>query len=356
MKQKLKRLLKRRKVSSDDEATTRFREAVETLPKITSETVAAHREEVLGSARKYIYPLEHSKHRIVIISSTLLLAAAVAFSTYCMLALYRFQTSSVFVYRITQVIPFPIAKAGPNYVAYENYLFELRRYQHYYQSQQAINFTTQKDRLQLNAFKKQALQQVIDDAFVKQLAAQHGLTVTDQEVDDEVTLVRNQDRLGSSDKVFADVLKEFWGWSIDDFKRELKQELLAQKVVSALDTATHQRAQSALTQLQQGTDFATLAGQISDDTTTKANGGQFGFTIDKSNQNLPPQTVNALLSLKPGQISGIINIGQGLEIDKVISSDGGKVQAAHILFKFQDIRTYLEPFEAKSKTHTYIKV
>ncbi len=35
----------------------------ETMPRITTETIAAHREEVIGKARKYIYPLQHSKNR-----------------------------------------------------------------------------------------------------------------------------------------------------------------------------------------------------------------------------------------------------------------------------------------------------
>lgn len=354
MKQKLKAIIRRR--SGGDAASARYNEAVQTLPRITSETVAAHREEVLSSARKYIYPLQHSKHRIVIISSSLLIAAVVAFFAYCTLALYHFQTDSSFLYRVSQVIPFPVAKAGPDYVAYENYLFELRHYVHYYQTQQAVNFSSETGKLQLAAYKKQALQEVIDDSYIKQLAAAHHITVSDQEVDDEITLVRNQDRLGSSDKVFADVLNEFWGWSVDDFKRELKNELLAQKVVSVLDAGTHQRAAAALTQLQQGTDFATLATQVSDDTTTKAGGGQFGFAITRTNQNLPTQTINTLFSLQPGQISGIVDIGYGLEIDKVISVDGDTVQAAHIVFNFQNINSYIAPLAAKAKSHSYIKL
>src|SRR5688500_5175391 len=95
------------------------------LPRITNETVAAHREEVLGSVRKYIYPLQHSKHRIILITTGLLIITLVTFFTYCALALYRFQSTSTFLYRVTQVIPFPIARSGGRFIAYENYLFEL---------------------------------------------------------------------------------------------------------------------------------------------------------------------------------------------------------------------------------------
>lgn len=334
----------------------RFTEAVQTLPHITNDTVAAHREEVLSSARKYIYPLQHPKHRIVIISTTLSILVILGFFTYCGLALYRFQSISGFIYAVTQVIPFPIAKAGPSFVAYENYLFELRHYTHYYQTQQQVDFNSTAGKEQLASFKKQALQSVIDDAYVKQLASKYHVSVSNQAVDGEVDLVRNQDLLGNNEKEFETVLNEFWGWSLNDFKRELKQQMLAQKVVSTLDTSTHQRAQAALKALQGGATFSTVAAQYSDDQSTKSNGGQFGFTIDSTTRNLSPQTLNTLLSLKPGQVSGIINLGSALEIDEVISNTNGEIQAAHILFNFKNINAYIQPLEDRSKPHTYIRL
>jgi hypothetical protein len=79
--------------------------ALQNVPRITNETVAEHRENVLKGARKYKYPLEHSKHRIVIISATLLAAAFIGFFVYVGLSLYRFQNTSLFTYRVTQILP-----------------------------------------------------------------------------------------------------------------------------------------------------------------------------------------------------------------------------------------------------------
>src|SRR4051794_32643110 len=119
-KPKLKKLIPKR---SGKEAAAKSRSLAddESVPRITNETVAEHREKVLGSARKYIYPLQHSKHKIVLISTGLFIAALIAFFTYCTLSLYRFKSTSGFLYGVTKVMPFPIAKAGPDFVAYENY-------------------------------------------------------------------------------------------------------------------------------------------------------------------------------------------------------------------------------------------
>ena len=70
----------------------------ENVPRITNETIAEHREDVLKGARKFIYPLAHSKHRIVLITSTLVIAGIITLLTYCSLGLYKYyQYISIFL-------------------------------------------------------------------------------------------------------------------------------------------------------------------------------------------------------------------------------------------------------------------
>jgi parvulin-like peptidyl-prolyl isomerase len=344
-----KRLSRRR---NGEEVTA---EALSNLPRITNETVAEHREEVLSSARKYIYPLQHSKNRIIKISTTLFGVAVIVFFVYCGLALYKLQSTSTFLYEVTRVLPFPVAKAGSDYVAYENYLFELRHLIHYYEVQQKEDLDG-KDKAHLEALRRESLQKVIDDAYVKQLAKKNNISVSNREVNDQITLVKSQNRLGTNDQMLADVLKEFWGWSVSDFRRELKSQLLAQKVASHLDVATHARASNALAALQQGKDFAALAAEASDDQATKANGGQYGAPIAKSNRDVPPQVVDALFKLQPGQTSEVINTGYTLEIVKVISVEGDKVQGAHVSFNLTPIEKYIEPLKKENKERKFISV
>lgn len=331
-------------------------QAIQAVPRITNETVAEHREEVLSSARKYIYPLRHSSHRIVIVSVSLFVAVVVLFFSYCALALYKFQSTSGFIYDATQVIPFPVGRVGSHFISYESYLFEIRHYIHYYQTQQQVNFNSQSGKRQLDQFRQQAIVVVVDNTYIDQLARQNSVSISEEQLNNEISLLQQQNRLGSNSKVFAAVLKDFWGWSISDFKRELRQEMLVQAVVSKLDTAAHQKAQNILDQLHAGANFATLAKEYSDDSSTSANGGVYGFSIDRENRDVAPQVVNALFALQPGQSSGIINTGTGLEIVKVDSVSGGEVQASHILITFNSINAYINPLKAKEKSHVYIRV
>ncbi len=329
--------------------------ALSNVPRITNDTISDHREEVLRSARKYIYPLQHSKHRVVRISLALLVTVVVAFFAYCGLSLYKFQNTSGFIYAITKVVPFPVAKAGPSWVSYESYLFELRRNMHYYQTQQQTDFSSRDGKVQLKRLKHQAIDQVVQDAYIKQLAAKNGVKVTGRDVDNQLALVRSENRLGNSDRVFKEVLKEFWGWNENDLKRELRQQLLKQAVVAKLDTSTSVRSDAALTQLKAGTDFAAVASKLSDDLATRPTGGAYAQTITANDRDVAPAVTQALFMLKPGQISEVVNTGYTLEILKVLDKTGSSLHASHIQFNLKPINNFTKPLQTKNPPKTYIK-
>src|SRR5574338_207998 len=98
MKHKVKALLQKRPFRKP-KLEESLQEAISNIPRITNETVAEHREEVLGAARKFIYPLQHSLRKIVSISAAIFGVLALAFVVYCLLALYKFNTTSTFIYR-----------------------------------------------------------------------------------------------------------------------------------------------------------------------------------------------------------------------------------------------------------------
>lgn len=343
MKDKIKRKISRRKKPELDLGT-----------RVTNDTVAVHREEILRGARRYIYPLQHTKHRLVIISISLFVVALIAFFAYCAFVLYKSKTNSEFIYKVTKVIPFPVARIGSEFVLYENYLFEINHYMHYYETQQELDFNSDAGKLQLAEFKKRALEKVINDAYIKDIAKQKGITVSDTEIDAAIAVVRNQNRLSGSDEELEAILRDYWDWSISDFRRSLKSQLLAQKVISALDTDAHDRANIALSQLKSGKDFAELAKEVSDDVETKEKGGEYPFLIEKTNRDISPKTVEALFALKPGQYSEVVDVGYGLEIIKNLEVKGEKIRAAHIVFNFKDINEYLNDAKEQRKTRAYI--
>jgi hypothetical protein len=344
--------LPKRRVKSAEE---KVEDALAGVPRITNETVTEHREEVLSSARKYIYPLQHSKHSIVKISLSLFALVIIVFFAVTGLEMYKFQTTNGFFYAVSSIVPFPVAKAGPSWVSYNSYLFELRRNMHYYQTQQQATFKGKDGQAQLTHLKQEAMDQVIQDAYVKQLAKENKVTVNGQTVNNEIATLNAENRLGNSQQTLNSTLSNYFGWNVSDLKRKVKQELLAQAVVSKLDTGTNLRAETALKQLQAGADFGTLAEKVSDDLSTKGNGGEYSFVVTENSSDVSPAITAEVFKLQPGQVSGIINTGFTLEIIKVIDSSSGSAHVAHIQFTFTPVSSYVKPLETSHSPHYYIK-
>jgi len=351
---KLKKLRQDRK-----ERKIAKQEASSQLPRITNETVAEHREEVLSGARKYIYPLQHSKHKIVIITTTLFVVAFLSFTTYCVVSLYKLQDTSTFLYRVTQVVPFPIARSGRHFVSYESYLFELRHYMHYYETQQKIGFDTESGKQQLDDYKRRSLDKVINDAIIKQIASERGITVTDTEVDNQIAIARNQNRLGGSSRVFEDVIKEYYGWTLGDFKRSIRYSLLEQKVTASLDDGAKAKLDTVQAELASGKPFADTAALYSDEEATKAAGGDFGI-VDKSNTAISPQTVDVLFSQAVGTVSQPLVIsydtGYAYEVIKTNEVTGDKAKGAHIIIRLKDVNVSLNDRKDKQPARRYIRL
>jgi len=347
MKDKISKLKKKVKKTPEEPSVN---------SRVTNDTLAAHREEVLRGARRYIYPLQHTKNRLVVISVTVFLISLISFFAYSAFALYKEKTYSDFMYKVTKVIPFPIARIGSNFIDYEDYLFEIKHYVHYYETQQELDFNSDAGRAQLSEFKKRALDKVVNDAYIKMIAKEKGIEVSEQDIDEQIAVVRNQNRLSNSDSELEAILKDYWDWNISDFRRSLKTQLLAEKVISNLDTEAHDKASAALAQLKNGKDFAKLATEISEDKETRARGGEIPFLIEETNRDISPRTVDALFSLKEGEFSEVINVGYGLQIVKNVERKGDSIKASQIVFNFKDINQYLNDIKEEKPIRTYISL
>ena len=316
-----------------------------TTPKITKETIDKYRQEVIRGGRKYSYPIISTPSKIVTLSLLVLTIALLLFMGYVSLRVYRYSDHSNFVYSVTKVIRLPAVWLGSPSLAvnYEDYLLELRRQIHYFQTQQGIDLDSEAGKSLLSEYRQRALQTVIDYAYVKQLAAQHGLSVSTAEVEAELNLLRQQNKLGQTDAEVEAVLDEFWDWSLGDYKRSIKRELLRQKVTLALDRDAYSRAEFILQRLDTGDSFTDLAQEFSDDTGTAAAGGEYDFWLDVSQQNAHPRVLEAVFATEIGQVTNIVNTGYQLEILKVLEEDDqSRRKVAHISILFADISVAIE--------------
>jgi len=343
------RLPKLRRTKSDTKTLDKAREFIRgedqpagQVERVTNKTVAQHRQEVLSGARRFIYPLQQSKHRIAIISTIIISVVLLLFLAVSWYLLYQRQSIGDFAYRVSQIIPFPVARVDGEFVRYEEYLFELRQNVHYLVNQENVDFNTPEGQSQLAGYKQQALDKVLDTAVIRQLAKEHGISVSEQEIEEQINLIRSSGGIGDATQTLEDTLQDFYGWDLSDLKRVIKAQLLKQKLVPIFDMTAKPRAEAVLNDISRGADFAKAAAQHSNDEFTKNNGGQFGY-IFRSNTDIPPQIVERAFSLAEGETSGeLVETLFGYHIVKTLKYRGDdEALVAHILFRFEDASVFI---------------
>lgn len=107
-----------------------------------------------------------------------------------------------------------------------------------------------------------------------------------------------------------------------------KQIVVAPQPKSAARAAALAHADSLLEQLRHGADFATLARRFSEDAGTKDRGGDLGWF----RRGMMVQAFDHVaFSLRPGEISSVVETPYGFHIIKVEEVQPAEIKASHIL-------------------------
>jgi peptidyl-prolyl cis-trans isomerase SurA len=230
---------------------------------------------------------------------------------------------------------------------------------------------------QATALRLNILHQMIDDEILMRRAEKLGLLATDDEVDRKITEYKAPFTQEEFDKRLQD--KKI---TLADFKRDIRRSITVDKVLNKevsskinvtdqditdyynahkgefnLIEPTYHLAQIMVTptpnpqahnqndkaqneaearkkiqmisnRLDSGDDFATLAMKYSEDPETSGNGGDLGTVQESGLKGTDPSTRDAVMKLKPGQYSSIINIVNpqtkqtfGFRIVKLVSKE-----------------------------------
>ena len=177
----------RRGKKAGKSATTEEGAANPNTPKkferITNETVAAHREEILAGGRKFKHPVQVSRRRVIINTIIVALVAALLLAAVAWQQLYIAQSSNNLLYRMTQIFPVPVASIDGELVRYSDYLVQYRGSKYYLGKYDEIRIDSDDGREQLKHIKRESLNRALVDTYAAKLARQHNITVSDQDID-----------------------------------------------------------------------------------------------------------------------------------------------------------------------------
>lgn len=325
----------------------------ESASRITNETVAEHREKVLAGGRKFKYPLQYQRHKLIVNTLIISISALVLLIAVVWYLLYVAQDTSKLMYRITQLVPVRVATVDGEPVAYSEYLMRYRSSIFYMQKQDAINLSTADGKRQAAYYQRQELTNAERSAYVTKLAREKKVTVSDKEVDEFIKkdIDARSVSLNAYEKT---VLNSYYDWSLDEYRGIVRGELLKRKVAFAVDDQARTKANSIVTRISAGEDFATLAKDNSDDDITKGNGGDSGaLPIDSLDAD---GLVAAAQKLGTDQVSGLIQGVDSYYIIKLIAKSSDSVEYRVIKIKLTVLDSKFSSLKDQGKIKEYISV
>lgn len=346
----MKKLLhKLRRKKNDEQPTAPSR--------ITTDTVAQHREQILAGGRRFKYPLQYARHKLVINAILISVGALIIVLTIGWWQLYQVQNTSEFFYRITKVLPIPVAMVDGQPVLYSDYLMKYRSSVNYLEQKEQVNLKTQDGKRQIDYIKQKSMFDAIADAYAIKLSKNMGIVVSDTELEIFLQSQRQSSDGEISQQTYDAVILDYYGWSPAEYRHITRNKLLRQKVAYEMD----KDALNAINDLDKslkgnaGLDFKTLADAISQKTNLKVARGVSGW-VPKVNQD--GGLASEATKLKKAQISPIIKstIGDGYYIIKLLEASDTQVNYEYIQVPLTAFDKSLNNVIDKHKVQKFISV
>ena len=321
--------------------------------KTEQEKVEERREEVLSKGRKFKYPLQWTRHRIVIntILITIVVVAMIVISGW--LALYRFNMTDELLFRVAKILPVPVATVDSTSVPFSDYLMLYRSSMTSIERQSGSQFDENSlDQLRTE-YKHSALQEAEKYTYASKLASESGITVSQEEIDHEFQRHLSVGGIERSEESFIKIIEDNFGLSKDEYQRMLYLSLLKSKVETNIDTDANKIASKVESLLSSnGNDYKAVAEELGD----KINYQETGGLVDS--KNIDGGRATEAMKLEPGQSSGkfISMNGDGYYFVKLVSKTDTEVNFVSIRVPFTQFNKQFDQLRADNQITEYITI
>jgi hypothetical protein len=324
--------------------------------RITTETIAEHRERILAGGRRFKYPVQYARHKLVFNAIIITVITLIALIGVGYWQLYPAQNTSDFMYRVTRVLPVPVAKIDGQPVLYSDYLMKYRSSIHYLESKERVNLTTEDGKRQSDFVKSQAMDDALADAYATKLAKERNVTVSDAELQTYLKQQRTSTDGEVSESTYDAVILDYYGWSPQEYEHAMKTKLLRQKVAFAVDddaTAVSKTVGDTIAKGQ--TDLKLVTEEVNKTAKVQVVYGNLGF-VPKSNQD--GGLAEAAAKLKKGEVSGVIKstTGEGYYYIRLIDSNETQVNYEYVHVPLTKFAKQLEQAKSGDKVKQYVSI
>ena len=281
---------------------------------VTQKNLEESREQVLSRGKKFKYPFQYSKHKLVINTIIISVVAIIVLAIFGWIELYKAQNTGSVAYRFTKVLNLSVAKIDDIKVRYSDYLMFYRSSIKSIEYQQGELDDSDDSKMLRQHYKRQAMTSAEDASYALEKLNEAGIAVESSEVDELVAyhmLINGQSR---SMEAFTGIVSDNFGLSMTEYRRLLTLSLAKKKYSEHFDTEANELKDKIALKL-------------------KANGGDMKAISDAYANNI------AVLYEKTDSLVSDTNL------------DGGRVTEA---MKLKNVGDISEPFASKKGDCYYI--
>lgn len=320
------------------------------------EKLEDRREEVLSKGRKFKYPMQFAKHRLVFITIAIATIALILAGVLGWASLYKMQNTSDVLYRLTTIIPVPVAKIDGEAVRYSDYLMIYRSSIMPVKQQNGTfsynsNVNTAEDEDSFSEYyKRAALTEAENYTYAIKLARQMDIKVTDDQVNQAFEEHRKLGGTDRSRESFLQVLEDNFNLTEREYRRMLYLSLVRVEVSKKIDTEATRLANEALSRVKNGEDFKAVAESLN-------------LEFNSTNELIDVKNVDGGRSdraydMTPGQISDVFvsDNGDCYYILKLVEKSDGKVNYVSITIPFTEFEKRLENVREENRVDEYIEL
>lgn len=321
--------------------------------KTEQEKVDERREEVLARGRKFKYPLQWTKHRVVINTVLIAVIVVAVLFTSGWLALYQFGMTDEMLYRVTKFLPIPVASVDGEPVAFSDYLMFYRSSITSIERQSGnVDNEANENDLRLQ-YKRSALSESEDFAYALKLAKELDITVSNEEIAAEFNRHLSIGGVERSEESFLKIVSDNFGLDKSEYERMLYLTLIKSKVEIEIDGTAAKTAAKVESLLSENyNDYAKVAEALGDAIIYEETGGLV------PNQNLDGGRASRAFKLEPGEQSGrfVSMSGDGYYFVKLIAKTETEVNFVSIKVPFTEFNSRMNALRDNDKIQEFVSI
>lgn len=329
-----------------------FRKKKELKKQVSMNTIEDHREEVLAKGRKFRYPFQYAKHRLVINTLVIGVAAVVLLAVFGWLQLYKFQSTDDILYRFTKIIPLSVASVDGENVRFSDYLMIFKSSVAAIESQEGALLGADDEMIRAQ-YKRQALNSAIEFAYALRLQRELGVEISREEILEAEKEHRTVDGVERNEDSFADIIRINFGLTVSEYERLLLLSLTRRAIAAEVDEVAANLSLEVERILgENGGDFAAAAEALSGEVFYEETGESV------STLNLDGGRAAAASGLEVSEWSErfLSRNGDGYYFVKLLGRDGEQVRYASLRVPFSEFERRVRTMREEGRIVEFIDI